>query len=321
VTGALPGEADPLSDFGGAPFPLLGTLWRVTILSASLGWIDPEDPDSMRELAQILEEDLPDSAGPAPRVTRRIDPRDDTPAAVPRVHPLRSVRRYLRQQVSPADIDDYRCVVMRQERVFGQLRPREFLHLEVRRAPARAPGAWRTESVRVRYLAPASLRGTEILQAAAAGSDRLYVGDPGGRWRAVEPASSDSYLLPPSRQTAARITLAGLGRRLLAQIDTALQVDPLAVNTSVRAYTRASVDGRPCLRIQLHHPQWQQGLRFCRTEMYYDQQRHLPLRVERYDWPRPDQTALPLLEQYTYMDVEVNVGLTDDEFLPPSPAR
>ena len=43
-------------------------------------------------------------------------------------------------------------------------------------------------------------------------------------------------------------------------------------------------------------------------------QRHIQLTV--HDWPEKEGTDLPLIEEYTYMNLRVNVGLSDTEFSP-----
>ena len=43
-------------------------------------------------------------------------------------------------------------------------------------------------------------------------------------------------------------------------------------------------------------------------------QLHLPIRYEAYDWPAQAGDAPVLLEEYTYMNLQINQGFTDADF-------
>ena len=45
-----------------------------------------------------------------------------------------------------------------------------------------------------------------------------------------------------------------------------------------------------------------------------DDELQLPIRYASYDWPAAPGQEPPLLEEYTYLNMKVNVGLTDADF-------
>ena len=45
----------------------------------------------------------------------------------------------------------------------------------------------------------------------------------------------------------------------------------------------------------------------------------MPVRFASYDWPLPGQTP-KLMEEYTYIKLKLNVGLTDNDFNIANPA-
>jgi hypothetical protein len=47
---------------------------------------------------------------------------------------------------------------------------------------------------------------------------------------------------------------------------------------------------------------------------------NLPVRYEAYDFPVHAQSPPQLIEEYTYVDMKVNVGLNDSDFDPANPA-
>ena len=49
--------------------------------------------------------------------------------------------------------------------------------------------------------------------------------------------------------------------------------------------------------------------------VFFDKENRLPIRVENYDWPRAGGTqGGDLLEEYSYADLRLNVGLGDQHF-------
>ena len=53
---------------------------------------------------------------------------------------------------------------------------------------------------------------------------------------------------------------------------------------------------------------------FSLAEIVLDPKRKLVLQYRSFGWPEPDDEGPPLLESYTYKDVQMNVGLTDMDF-------
>jgi len=45
-----------------------------------------------------------------------------------------------------------------------------------------------------------------------------------------------------------------------------------------------------------------------------DKALNLPIRYESYDWPRKEGETPKLIEAYTYLNLQLNVGLTDADF-------
>jgi hypothetical protein len=50
------------------------------------------------------------------------------------------------------------------------------------------------------------------------------------------------------------------------------------------------------------------------TKVYFDKKTGLPFKMEGYDWPTKEKPEGELLEGYTYLDLETNVGLADKDF-------
>ena len=50
------------------------------------------------------------------------------------------------------------------------------------------------------------------------------------------------------------------------------------------------------------------------ARIYLDDQLNLPIRYEAYDWPDQPGDKPVLLEEYTYVNLKINQGLTDADF-------
>ena len=70
------------------------------------------------------------------------------------------------------------------------------------------------------------------------------------------------------------------------------------------------------MHIRVVHPDRGAGLTFHKASLYVDDALHIPIRLVVHDWPRHKGDEPPLLEEYTYVKVRLNVGLTDADFSP-----
>ncbi len=67
--------------------------------------------------------------------------------------------------------------------------------------------------------------------------------------------------------------------------------------------------------IESTHAVKQPGFLYHMVKVYIDTEHNLPIRFEAYEWPRAGRPA-ELVEEYTYSDLKLNVGLTGRDFDP-----
>ena len=82
----------------------------------------------------------------------------------------------------------------------------------------------------------------------------------------------------------------------------------------VKFFQGAKVMDRVCTIIQVTHPVPRRNFIFHMARIYVDDQLNLPIRYEAYDWPDKPGEKPVLLEEYTYVNLKVNQGLTDADF-------
>ena len=76
------------------------------------------------------------------------------------------------------------------------------------------------------------------------------------------------------------------------------------------------VDARPCTMIRIEHPIKREHFSHHISKIYLDQGRDVLVGYEGYLWPENPGDKPPLLERYFYIDMQINVGLTDEDFSP-----
>ena len=62
------------------------------------------------------------------------------------------------------------------------------------------------------------------------------------------------------------------------------------------------------------YPEYRKNLTFHLARIFVDDQLDVPVRYAAYWWPKNEGGAPQLLEEYTYTDLKLNVGLTDQDF-------
>lgn len=237
----------------------------------------------------------PPSAGPA------VPPANQPAAVSPMDQPLRLA---LEAQQVFQGVRDYTCLFIKKERLHGRLQPENLMEMKVRNQPF---------SVYLRWLGPKTFEGQEVCYVAGRNQGKMRVHATGftGIVGFVSMDSRDPRVTENSRHT---ITEAGLGN-LIQRLNQAWDMERRLGKTQIRlaeyTYNRSQ-----CTRVEAIHPD-NSGGQFTsfRTVVYFDKAMRLPVRIEKYDWPKPGGPAEgDLLESYSYVNLRTNVGLGDNVF-------
>ncbi len=202
-------------------------------------------------------------------------------------------------------VRDYTCVLQSRENVRGRLQDENVMMFKMRTQPF---------SVYMRWLAPKASQGQEVCFVLGRNDNKMRVHSTAlGKGKllgfvSVDP--TDPRVMEHSRHT---IYEAGLGNLIEQTIKYWEQERPLGktqVKTGEYMY-----NNRRCTRIETAHTERQPNFYCYRSVLYVDNETKLPVRDENYDWPRaggPPEGEL--LEMFSYIDLRVNVGLTDQDF-------
>ena len=89
-----------------------------------------------------------------------------------------------------------------------------------------------------------------------------------------------------------------------------------AAEVDVLFFPNAKLGELPVEAVQLTHRKPLRDVKYHMSRVYFDKETKLPLRAERYAWPRQKGEKPPLVEDYIYTNLKTNVNLTDAHFDP-----
>src|SRR5262249_46466638 len=111
------------------------------------------------------------------------------------------------------------------------------------------------------------------------------------------------------------ITDAGIGH-LIDTVSDRWNAEMKHGETEVAIHPSVRVGTRPCTMIESTHPHRNSRSLFYRVKLYIDHEHGVPIRFEAFDWPRRAGENPELVEEYTYTNLHLNVGLQDRDFDP-----
>ena len=207
-------------------------------------------------------------------------------------------------KIAYGKVNDYSGHVIHQDRVRGKLTPDQTAEIRAMAKPA---------SVALKYVAPNSLMGQELVYVAGRNNGKLRM-KPAGSFG---PAGFLAVELADSRATAHTrhaATEFGIGP-MIELLEKNLTIETRlrnAVQVSVSEYTYAN---RPVTRFEVFTDR-AHALRFAyRTVVFVDRETKLPVRMEAYDQPTIGSSPSgELLECYSYVNLKFNRGLGEAAF-------
>ena len=229
-------------------------------------------------------------------------------------HPLLAVLRmasagYDRME---REIKDYTCTLAKRERVDGRLLEPELMFVKIRHPQVASGKVVTPLGIYIRFLRPADIKGREVLWVEGRNKGKLIVHNGGLQFDYVTlaiPVDSD-LAKQRNRYPLPEIGVKNLTRRLIENGQEELQYKECEVKTA----PGAKINNRPCTLIQVSHPARRDYFAYQFARILVDDELHLPVYYCAYDWPKEVGGQPRLLEEYTYTDIKLNVGLTDQDF-------
>jgi len=230
-------------------------------------------------------------------------------------HPLMPVLRWAeRERPNIAAIKDYTALMQKQENIGGEVQEAQVLEVKVRHEPF---------SVYLRFRYPARLSGQQAIFVKGQNDDRVV-----GHGVGLERIAGTQFLEPTSffAMRGQKYPITEMG--ILNLVDKLLEVGHRDVQLPGEVDVRYFEDvrfgsgdaARMCTVIQVIHRTQHPQHMFHIARIFVDKELNLPIRYESYDLPRREGESPQLIEAYTYLNLRLNVGLTDLDFDHKNPA-
>lgn len=212
-------------------------------------------------------------------------------------------------------VRDYTATIISQVRISGKLQPEKRIECKIRHA--RESDTVSTPfSIYLKMLKPAKIKGQEVIWVQGQNEDRLIAHTTGMM-------NLKRFLLDPRGIIAMkgnRYPIFDIGfKNLIKKMKEFGLRDRQHGECEVAITRDVLVDDRPCTLIEVVHPIKREHFTHHISKIYLDQGRDVLVGYEGFLWPEKPGQPPQLLERYFYVDMQINVGLTDEDFSPDNP--
>jgi hypothetical protein len=228
-------------------------------------------------------------------------------------HPLDPVIELAKREYEAFqnNVVDYTAVMLKRERIGGKLGEENRIALKIINSRSSDTQKDIPLQVYLRFESPSSVRGREVIWVDGK-NDGNMIAHEAGMFNLM------SVTLPPDGSLAMLgnkypITGIGMGNLYKKLIEKG-ERDRRLGDCEVTIRENERFDDRNVVFIEVKHPSKKAEFDFHIARIYLDTQRHLPLRYESYLWPVQPGEEPPLEEQYTYQEIQLNVGLAEIDF-------
>jgi hypothetical protein len=239
-------------------------------------------------------------------------------------HPLDPALRVAAEGLAhiQKDVFDYTCTIVKRERINGVLNEYEYMEAKIRNRKVKDGQIVVPLSVYLKFVQPKSIAGREVIWIEGKNNNKLVAHEGGpllGRisvW--LEPNSA--LAMRGNLYPITEIGIENLVAKLIERGSKDKQLDPSGNDTQVEFKRGAKLNKRLCTVLTVKHTVQKPQYDFEVAQIFIDEELNVPVRYIAYGWPDKPGGAQPVLEEYNYVNVKLNVELTDDDFDPKNPA-
>jgi hypothetical protein len=249
----------------------------------------------------------PPAGGPNYRVAERSDTINPAQMHLGEAgeHPLMPALRWAREGLPGIEkIHDYTATLIKRERIGANLGEHQCIAIKVRHKPF---------SVYLNFLAPADLKGQECMFIEGTNNGKMWAHGTGIKEKMFGTVSLNpdgNMAMAGQRYPLTQIGILNLTRRLIEVAETDVKYG----ECEVKYFKGAKINDRICTCTQVVHPLPRKNFLFNVARIFVDDNLNIPVRYEAYDWPKAAGGAPELIEEYTYLNMRLNVGLGDQDF-------
>lgn len=237
------------------------------------------------------------------------------------IHPIDRALNMARDGLaqSRANINDYTALLVKRDFVRGKLTARSFIHTKIRNRKVVDGKVIQPLSVYLKFLKPSSVKGREVIYVEGRNDGNMIAHEGGSKGRYLPTVN-----VPPDGRIAMRgqrypMTEIGVENLIIKLLERGHEARKFS-DAQCDCRTNARFRDRNCTAFHLTLPTKHPKLMFHQAQIFIDDQLNMPIRFIAYDWPQSEGAKLQLLEEYNYLNLKLNVGLTDNDFDPDNSA-
>ncbi len=217
------------------------------------------------------------------------------------------------------NVDDYTCTFVKREMVKGHVIGPQYILAKVRNRRVENGEVVVPFSVYLKFLKPYSVKGREALYVEGANHGKFWAKEGGTAGRllpAVQLPIDGRLAMRDNRYPITEFGIENLTLRLLERG----QADRNIRDCTVVYREGAKVCDRPCKMMEVRRPtpkvgeDAQYGMNVFIAQVFVDMELNVPMRYAAYSWPSSPGSPPEVVEEYTYQDLKLNVGLTAADF-------
>lgn len=217
-------------------------------------------------------------------------------------HPLAPALKYVKQSREVMNqIQDYEALFTKRERINGQLITQQ-MEMRLREKPF---------SVYLRFKHPSP--GREVLYVAGQNNNELIAHEATGFASIIGTISISPTSARAMKENRYPVTMIGISN-LLDKIIKQMEVEGQYGEIDVKYYPDAKIGQVECVAIEVSHPVPRRQFRNQLTRIYFEKKSKMLIRLEAYGFPQQAGQPSPLVEEYTYTNIQTNKGLADRHF-------
>ncbi|MFP6574465.1 MAG: DUF1571 domain-containing protein [Pirellulaceae bacterium] len=211
------------------------------------------------------------------------------------------------------NVKDYTCTLVKRERINGELGNYEYMFTKIRNPRIENGRVVSPLSAYMYFVKPAAVKGREVIYVAGRNKGKMCAHEGGTKGRLIP-----SIWLSPNGVIAMkgqRYPMSEIGiENLVVKLIERGNRDRKRRECEVEFRKGAKINGRNCTVIQITHPIRRPFFDFHIARIFIDNKLNVPIRYAAYDWPKSPNLKPEITEEYTYLDLKVNVGLNDMDF-------
>ena len=235
-------------------------------------------------------------------------------------HPLSRVIELATRELNRADeeIDAYSCLLIKRERVDGEMTARQYMQAKIRHRKLRDGKIVTPLSVYLKFLKPSAVEGREVLYVEDQRDGDLLARRGGPRLAniTVELDPKGHWAMQDNLHPITEIGFRNLGFKLIENMQADLAYD----DVQVKYFDKAKLGDRPCQHIQVTHPNKAEHFDYHIARIFIDKELRVPVYFASYDFPKTKGDEPELKEEYIFTNMNLNPGFTDLDFDAKNPA-